>query len=90
MEMSIISGSDDVLKDNCMLDGSKDWRSTKNDDEMIIQLGCKQDIKTFVIKNGNKEYQTENFSISIAYDLDGPWLTILEDSLNSSKSEVTF
>ena len=96
-DTSVLSGTDDdvnypprnVLADNCMEDGSTEWRSSGANDEFIIVLGCRQDIKTFFIKNGVNNYQTQNFSISIGSDPGGPWHTILESSLNTSESGVS-
>ena len=77
-----------VLADLCLLDGSKDWRGRGNNSHLVIELGCPQDIKSVWIKNGLKDYQTENFTISVATHPKGPWKQVLNDSLPPSSSEV--
>ena len=55
-----------------MADGSEEWRATKDNAELIIALGCRQDVKTLFIKNGISDYQTQNFTLFVASDLNGP------------------
>ena len=72
-----------------MADGSKEWRGKKDNAELIIALGCRQDINSLFIKNGIKDYQTQNFTLFVASDLNGPWHIIFEGLLNTSKMAVS-
>ena len=72
-----------------MADGSEEWRATKDNAELIIALGCRQDVKTLFIKNGISDYQTKNFTLFVASDLNGPWHIIFEGSMNTSKMAVS-
>ena len=80
--------AENVLKDECNSDGLDEWRVMSNDSEFIIVLGCHQDIKAFYIKNGESEYQTENFTVSIATHSKGPWKDVLQGSLNLTTTKV--
>ena len=55
-----------VLTDRCDLAGANQWKKDGSDAEFVIVLGCMQDVKSFLLKNGNQKYQTENFTISVA------------------------
>ena len=78
------------MSDECLLDGSKEWRGRQNNSQLLIELGCRQDIKAVWIKNGLKDYKTQNFTISIATHPRGPWKQVLNESLPTTTStEVT-
>ena len=77
-----------ALADQCTASGSTEWRGVGNRSELVIVLGCKQDIKAFYIKNGEADHQTENFTISVGTHPKGPWKVVLEGSLNLTTSLV--
>ena len=79
-----------VLTDQCDAAGTNEWRQDSNETDLVIVLGCQQDVKSFLIKNGNQDYQTENFTIYVATHSQGPWILVLSGSLNSSKEQVSY
>ena len=79
-----------VLTDRCDAGGTNEWRQNGNQTDLVVVLGCQQDVKSFLIKNGNQEYQTENFTIYVATHSQGPWKLVLEGSLNSTTKQVSF
>ena len=89
--MSALTSSEDdqsyppsnVLDDQC-----EEWRDTRGNPEFVVVLGCRQDIKSFYIKNGNSNYRTENFTVYVASHSKGPWKNVLEGSLDSTKPLV--
>ena len=79
-----------VLTDQCDAAGTNEWRKDGNETDLVVVLGCRQDVKSFLIKNGNQDYQTKNFSIYVAAYSQGPWKLVLAGSLNSSDEQVSF
>ena len=79
-----------VLTDQCDAAGTNEWRQDGNDTDLVVVLGCQQDVKSFFIKNGNQDYQTENFTIYVATHSQGPWKMVLAGSLNSTTVKVSF
>ena len=78
-----------VLSDECLLDGSKEWRGRISNSQIVIKLGCRQDIKSIWIKNGFKDFQMQNFTIAIATHQKGPWKQVLNESLPPTSTKVT-
>ena len=79
-----------VLDDQCRPDGSNEWRGTGNNSEFVMVLGCRQDITGVLMKNGFKDYQSQNFTISIGTYIRGPWKEVLKDSFPANTSEVNY
>ena len=73
--------SSNVLIDQCLQDGSKEWRGKQNNSELVIKLGCRQDIQAVWIKNGVLDYKTQNFTIFVATHPRGPWKKVLDGFL---------
>ena len=82
--------AENVLTDQCDAAGTNEWRKDDNQADLVIVLGCKQDVKSFLIKNGNHDYQTETFAIYVATHSKGPWNLVLEGFLNYSKEQVMY
>ena len=78
-----------MLLDQCLSEGSNEWRGRGNNSQLVIMLGCRQDIQAVWIKNGLKDYQSQNFIISVSTHPKGPWKQVLNDSLPVPSSKVT-
>ena len=77
-----------MLVDECSIDGLAGWRGSGNSSEFVIVLGCLQDIQAVWMKNGMKNYQTQNFTVSVSTHPKGPWKQVLNDSLPLYASKV--
>ena len=77
-----------ILVDQCAFDGSNEWRGRGNNSEIVLVLGCRQDVQAVWIKNGLKDFRTQNFTISVATHMTGPWKQVLTGSLPFSNQKV--
>ena len=77
-----------ILMDQCTFDELNEWRGIGNDSEIVLELGCRQDIQAVWIKNGLKDFKTQNFTISVATLQSGPWKQVLNGSLPLSSPRV--
>ena len=74
--------------DQCAFDGSNEWRGRGNNSEIVLVLGCRQDVQAVWIKNGLKDFKTQTFTISVATHIAGPWNQVLNGSLPFSNKKV--
>ena len=85
-----MGGSDAVLADKCV-DGKKDdnWvvqeGAVNEDAELILNLGCHQNVKIIQIKNLERDLGgTDRFSIFVSENSFGPWAVLLTGELNQT------